>query len=429
MKFGWRFPLWSQVLIAAWLVSAAHAQPPRRLWVLRAPDEIVEYDVATFAPLHTLRVPRRLIEHPEYLRINAKGQMLFVPPKGTLWTNGEMAPEGDRSWFWDGHHAKKWNFEGHKTRGGTADKRMLTETALQWFLSAEGESLFRLENRFEKVLGKSGLERAVRATARFQRTDLVGSQPETVVSLSSSGWCQCGTGLCSETCPEWSAWAPNGVVGDFFVLTRITPGQLGPTYHESRLYERSGRRWEARKLSQPIEMPLVASANGDVLVAAVPDAGCCGWENESSDRLLLLRNGKVTVLYEEYARYNNRDYDVSFYVRDAGLASDNERLAYTLVSTARADTKLRLSSDGKVNAGELARVRKTIAELPAVEIMQLGNPSRPATVIPHAALVGWLSERKILLAQDGRLVVYDSLGGKRREMAIRVRSAADAFLR
>ncbi|MCL5744092.1 MAG: hypothetical protein M1541_09215 [Acidobacteria bacterium] len=165
------------------------------------------------------------------------------------------------------------------------------------------------------------------------------------------------------------------------------------------------------------------------MIAAVLDGGCCGWENASSDQAILLRNGKVSVLYDEYDRFNNRNYDVSFYIGDARLAAGNAMLAYTVVSTARAASEIRLSSDGKENAEELARVRKAIAELPAVEVVQLGGQPRPATSIRHAELVGWVSDHEILVVQDGRLAVYDSRGGKRKETSIRVRSAADAFMR
>ncbi len=50
-------------------------------------------------------------------------------------------------------------------------------------------------------------------------------------------------------------------------------------------------------------------------------------------------------------------------------------------------------------------------------------------VIRRASLVGWLSGREILVAQEGRLAVYDTDGRKKKETAIRVRSGADAFLR
>jgi hypothetical protein len=426
---GSKIPILQLGLIGLLLVSAALAQSPKELRGLQEPDQIVEYDAATFSVRRTLKVPRRLIEHPEYLSVNAKGQMVFLPPKDAQWAGGEMASATGRAWFWDGHQAQEWNIEGPKTRGGSAGKPTVTETALQWFLSAGGESLFQFENRFEKVTEEAGLELSVRSTARAWRTDLAGGKPETITSLSSPGWCPCTTGTCSESCPEWYGWAPDGIVSDFFLVTRVTSGQIGSTYHESVLCQRSGQTWQVKKLPQPIERPLTASAKGEVLVAAVPDGGCCGWENESSDQALLLQNGRVSVLYDEYDRFHNRNYDVSFYVADARLAAGNAMLAYTVVSTARADSEIRLSSEGKENAEELARVRKAIAELPAVEVVQLGIQPRRTAVIRQAGLVGWVSDHEILVAQDGRLVVYDTHGSKRKETTIRVRSAADTFLR
>ncbi|HSB30400.1 MAG TPA: hypothetical protein VLD55_02255, partial [Candidatus Sulfobium mesophilum] len=95
----------------------------------------------------------------------------------------------------------------------------------------------------------------------------------------------------------------------------------------------------------------------------------------------------------------------------------------------RTDSEIRLSSNGKENAEELARVRRAIAELPAVEVVRLASEPEPKTTIHHASLVGWLSEHEIIVAQDGRLVVFDIHSKKRRETTIRVRNAADAFLR
>ena len=417
------------LLVAAFLGSAAHAQSSKRLWVLQEPDQIVEYDITTFAVLRTLTVPRQLLQVPEYLSINARGQMVFLPPKGAMWGGGAMATAAGRMWFWDGRQGRESKLEGAETPGRSAGNPTVTQPALQWFLSADGNSLFWFENSFEKILDGPGVERSVRATARVWRTDIAGLRPETTAKVSSTGWCECTTGICSESCPEWSFWAPDGVVKDFFVLTRVTPGQLGSTYHESLLYQRTGGKWSAKKLPEPVESPLAASEKGEVLIEAVPDGGCCGWENESNDQLLLLRNGKSTVLYDEWGRYGNRDYDVSFYTADARLATDNATLAYTIVSTAPTDSGIRLSSSGKENAEELARVRKAIADLPVVEVVQLGSPSRPAVTIRHAALVGWVSDRELLVAQDRRLALYDIRGNKLKETAIRVRSAADAFLR
>jgi len=421
--------LWIQALAAAVLISAADAQPPQRLWVLQAPGAIVEYDAATLAVRRTAKVPLRLLEAPEYLHINGKGQMLYFPPKGVMWGGGEMEKTGHLAWFWDGKQVKEWRPEGLQTRGRSTNQPTLTETNSRCFLSAGGEHLYWLENRFEKVKDESGLERSVRTSARVWRTDLAGGKPETIASLPLSEWCPCETSVCEETCPEWEFWAPDGVVGDCFLVTRFTPGQLGSTYYESLLYRRSGGKWQVRKLTQPAEMPLAAADKGKVLIAAVPDGGCCGWDNEGNDQLLLLQNGQVSVLYDEFARYGNSDYDVSFFAANARLAPGAGMLAHTVISTVQAGGDIRLSSTGKENTAALARVRKAIGELPAVEILRLGSKPKAEGVIRRASLVGWLSGREILVAQEGRLAVYDTDGRKKKETAIRVRSGADAFLR
>ena len=209
----------------------------------------------------------------------------------------------------------------------------------------------------------------------------------------------------------------------------MTPGQIESTYQDSVLYQRSGSRWTAKKLPQPIAMPLAASERGEILIHAVPDAGCCAWENESSDQLRLLQNRRSIVLYDEARRYDNRNYDVSFYASNAQLSSGHTLLAYTLVSTARGDGEVRLSSEGKDNAEELVRIRRTIADLPVVEIVRLGATPRTTAAIAHAELIGWIGEREILVAQDGTLALYDPQGVKRRDTSIHARNAAYAFLR
>ncbi len=426
---NWRRRLGTSALFATLLIPAVHAQSPKALWVLQEPDQIVEYDLDRLSPRRTLKVPRRVVEHPEYLSINAKGQMVFVPPKGVEWGSGELASAAGRAWLWDGQKAREWKLEAAKTQGTSAGKPTVTETTRQWFLSAGGESLFSLEQKFEMMTDESGLERSVRSISRVLRTDLAGGGEETIATLAAPGSCRCATGTCSETCPEWSLWAPDGMVDDFFLLTHVTPGQTQSTYHGSRLYQRTGRTWQVKKLAEPVEKPLTARAKGDVLVFAVPDGGCCGWENESNDRTLLLRNGKVSVLYDEFGRYDNRNYDVSFYTADARIAAGYAMLAYTVVSSAPTGSEIRLSSEGKDTPAELARLRKAIAELPAVEIVRLVTQPATAMVIRRAGLVGWLSEHEILVTQDGRLAVHDIRGTKRRDTTIRVRNAADAFLR
>lgn len=417
------------MLIGFFLVSFARAESPKILWALQEPDEIAAYELPSFAAQRTMKVPRRVLEHPEYLRINSRGQMLFHPRHGEEWAGGEMATAGHLVWFWDGKKAREWKLPWIRKTGTSAGKASLSETKVQSFLSGDGASLFWFENKFEKMLGDSGAERSIHSGFRVWRTDVTGKNPAEIFRSSIPGWCECGTGICSETCPEFSFWAPGGVVSDFFLVTRFTPGQTQTTYHETHLYQRSGREWLGKKMARVAENPLDASEAGELLVTAVPDGGCCGWQNDSDDQTLVLRRGTVSVVYDEFNRFGNRDYDVSFYTADARLAPGNGRLAYTLVSTENPGNAIRPSLDGKENPEELSRIRKTLTDLPMIEIWKLDPKPQLERTIPRAGLVGWLSETEILMAQDGRLAVFNVGNGAKRPTAIRVRGSADAFLR
>ncbi len=423
------FRIWIQLLIIFSLVSFARAESPKTLWVLQEPDEIAAYELPSFAAQRTMKVPRRLLEHPEYLRINSRGQMLFHPIHGEEWAAGEMATAGHLVWFWDGQKAREWKLLWIQKSGTSRGQATLTETKAQSFLSADGESLFWFENQFDKVIDESGAERSVHTGFRVWRTDLAGNNPADIVQSSIPGRCECGTGFCSETCPEFSFWAPGDVISDFFLVTRFTPGQIGSTYYETYLYQLSGREWLMKKLARVAENPLDASEAGELLITAVPDGGCCGGQNDSDDQTLVLRRGTVSVIYDEFKRFGNRDYDVSFYTAEARIAPGKGRLAYTLASTATPGNEIRLSLDGKGNPEELSRIRKALTDLPAVEVLKLGPQPQLEKTIPHAALVGWLNEAEILIARDGKLTVFNVGNGAQRPTAIRVRGAADAFLR
>jgi hypothetical protein len=67
--------------------------------------------------------------------------------------------------------------------------------------------------------------------------------------------------------------------------------------------------------------------------------------------------------------------------------------------------------------------------MPAVEILQIGNPAAPPNLIPRAALGGWLGETELLVVRNGRLTVRDARGNPKSTTLIRVRTAADVSLR
>jgi hypothetical protein len=56
------------------------------------------------------------------------------------------------------------------------------------------------------------------------------------------------------------------------------------------------------------------------------------------------------------------------------------------------------------------------------------SPKRIA-YLPHATLVGWISDKEILVVEAHLLVAYNVSTGVRRKSTIRVEDAAHVFLR
>ena len=76
----------------------------KRLWVLRPPGEMVEYDPATFAVKQTVKVPAAALQSPATIAVNRLGQILFAPAV-SLPLSDEDAASAHKLWIWDGHNA------------------------------------------------------------------------------------------------------------------------------------------------------------------------------------------------------------------------------------------------------------------------------------------------------------------------------------
>ncbi len=403
------------------LAPLLYAQTGKRLWVFTAPDQIVEYDTVTFAAKQSTKVPAAL-KTPHGLQINHRGQILFTPTP----SEPDAMPE-PKFWFRNGQSATMLDRGLERKRTAVGSGTSVTESVPFPFLSADGEHLFWFTNQSHK-LERENLDFSVTTAFRAWRTDLAGGQREELAELAFSE-CRCETGTCSETCPEASFWFPDDGVGDFFVITQWIPGQIGSVYQDSFLYQKAEGKWSAKKLPHAMPRVLDAVGKGAVIIEAVPDAGCCGWENESNDQTSLLRDGKSVVLFNERARYGNNNYDVSFFTRNATLSPDLSLIAMTISSTARAGEEIRLGDSGTSNLQELARIRKALTELPAVEVISASDPGKRSAFLPHAILVGWLNEKEILIIQDQVLVAFKPANGARRKSEIKVSDETQVFLR
>lgn len=169
--------------------------------------------------------------------------------------------------------------------------------------------------------------------------------------------------------------------------------------------------------------------HGSVILSAVLDTGCCGWENQSNDQTLLLSYGKTNVVFDEREQYKNPDYDVSFFTENAKLSPQVGSVAMTIEASAKSSAPIQLSEQGEANPAESQRIRKALLDLPAVAVVSAVEPSKRLAFLPHAVLVGWLTEREILIVENHFLVAYDIPSGARRKSNIKVEDAASAFVR
>jgi hypothetical protein len=407
------------------LLAIALSAQSKRLFVLRAPGEAVEYDSATFGARQTVKVPAEAVGSPQNFSVNHLGQMLFASPVSLPLAEGDLAAER-KVWFWGGHAATTVTREVTRTTATTGSNLAITESAPVPFLSADGKHLYWFSNSARR-LQRDGVDLSTKTTWSSWQTDLAGAGREDVAS-SALPECSCPTGSCEESCPYAETWIPDSGVGKFFLVMQFVAGKTQPIFKATSLYEGSGGKWTATPLDPPLRRVLDA-ANGGAILDAIPDTGCCGWENQSDDQTLLHLHGKTFTVFDELSAYKNPDYDVSFYTENGKLSSDLSSVAFTIVATAQPNKPIQLSEQGQANPEESQRIRKALMDLPAVEVKSVEDSPRRSAFLPHATLVGWISDKEILIVEGHLLVAYNVASGARRKSTIRVEDAAHVFLR
>ena len=412
------------ICVVACLAASLTAQN-KRLWVLRMPGEMAEYDAATFAARQTVKVPAEAVASPRDLSVNHLGQMLFASPVALPLAEGDFAAER-KVWLWDGRTATTLAREVARTTTTAGSNLAITESAPVPYLSADGTHLYWFSNQARR-LQRDGVDLSTKTTWLVWQTDLAGAGRQEMASITLPD-CSCPTGSCEEECPYGVAWVPDEGVGKFFLLTQFVAGQTAPTYKATSRYEGGNGKWSATPLDPPLQRVLDAVNSGAIL-EAVPDTGCCGWTNESDDQTRLRLQDKTLTVFDERAAYKNPDYDVSFYTENGKLSPDLGSVALTIVATSQPNTPIQLAEQGQANPEESQRIRKALLDLPAVDVKSIGDSPRRIAFLPHATLVGWISQQEILIVEAHLLVAYDVASGTRRKSNIRVEDGAHAFLR
>lgn len=406
--------------------AAAPAGPPPGgdaiVWILGKSGRLSAYNGSDFRLRMTIPapLPPDARAHPESISVSRSGLVLYAklvpfteqPSLWVLWSNG---------------HARELVGRSRRTRPAKGGGSFVTRVTPIPTLGVDGKRIFWFEDRLTALQRENMGEISQTGEFLSWTTDLSGRNRKPLVRLALPR-CRCATGACEETCPEIDAWFPAPGVSDFFFLTRVVPGQLGSYFLETDLYRENAGTWVARKLPGPVYSFLDAADHGRVYLAAIPDAGCCGWENESDDQSFLVRGGKRILFFDERARFHNPDYDVSFFTSNARLSPDASQVAYTVAATFRPGQTIRVSDRGKANPEELRSIQTALARMPQVEVETLSNPSKPRFRLPDAQLIGWWSAQRLLVWQQGRLLVVDAATGHVADTGLHAEKAADVFL-
>lgn len=398
----------------------------KRLWVLRPTGEMVEYDPSTFTAIHTVNLPAEAGNSPANVSVSRTGQILFSPAV-SLPLSEEDAAAAHKIWFWNGHVDATIDQGVKRKVEKTGSNDAVSELVPAACLSADGSHLLWFANQTRR-LQREDVDLSIAITWQAWRSDLSGAGPEELASVRIPE-CRCPTGNCDETCPVGVVWTPEGGVDTIFEMTQFVAGQASAVYKASTLYREEGGKWSAEALPEPLQRVLDADSAGKIIVEAIPDTGCCGWSNQSDDQTLVLTNGKKLTVFDEQATYKNPDYDVSFFTSNARLSPQVGFVAMTISATAQPNKPIQLSQDGQANPEESERIRKALADLPAVEVKSIEDTPRQIAFLPHATLVGWISEKELLIVEDHSLVTYHVETGTRRKSTVKVEDAARVFLR
>ena len=415
-----------QLALSLILLALPSVAQTKRLWVLGSSGQLVEYDPATFAVKQTVKVPAEALKASSSVQVNSAGQILFAPAI-SLPLSEQDAAAPHKVWIWNGHAAASIDLGVERKEETIGSNQAVKELVPAAYLSADGAHLYWFANEGRR-LQREDVDLSTTITWKAWRTDLTGSGREELTSAKLPD-CRCTTGSCEESCPVGVVWVPDDGVDKFFLMTQFVAGQTSALYKASARYHQEGGKWNAKNFADPLERVLDTSSAGDTIVEAIPDTGCCGWSNQSNDQTFVLANGSKIAVFDEQATYKNQDYDVSFLTSNAYLSPDAGRIAMTVTASAQSNKPIQLSEQGQANPEESQRIRKALTELPAVVVKSIEEPPKQIAFVPHATLVGWISEKEILMVEDHLLIVYNIASGARKKSSVRVDDAAHVFLR
>ena len=355
------------------------------------------------------------------LLVNQSGHILYYEDGVTRQQVGGKKLNVRKLWYWNGatwHHAKvSYPEEISLISLPFMDEK---EDVFYWYVNSGTENVLisnathpsrYINNNFELY--------------RFCFRDTLVQ--ERIIKLGFDE-CLCSTGACEETCPIGRMAIFNNIIQQFISVEHFVSGQLGSEIIGTTYYERYDNKW--------IEKNKVDIRN-HLFVNIIEDAGCCGWNNESSDQLHVFNGKQKIVIYDEFSRFKNQNYDISFYVSNSELSLDKKRVAYTIRPCCKPFESIRLSSRafdkhrGKeyVNLEDQKKIQSVLDTLPVVEVSSIHEfPERLAT-LKDAVLSGWLDNDRLLVIKDNKLAVFHLSSNHIKTFPIPVESLHQVYLR
>ena len=386
------------------------------LWVFQG-DDVVAFDPSDFSRGTAVKVPPAARIYPERFAINGRGQMLLPSNDGSLW-------------FWNGAKATTVTAPADDPINPRAPE---SQVERRWLLGNDGSSLFVLE-----TFPGGGPPGA--SQVRIMQTGLDRRTRELVLSYEHLPCQHTVEPAGTFESPAPDVWAPNGVVRDFLVVTHwehqwsdYVPEPDSNITHPDDLpscsalqtvcWHHESGGWSNDDIDNP---PLLdAAAQGSVRLQLDETVEMNGYEN-GCGRVKFTTPASQIVLSNTCANYPAPNYDAGIMPANAILAPGGRRAAITLRGSPASDAKISLRYEAHADSLELRALRRALAEMPVVDIYEPGVASKPRLRIGHVELVGWTSNREVLVVQRGHIVGIDVETGRRRESTIEVQSAESA---
>src|SRR5882672_8057817 len=174
-------------------LAPALAAQGKRLWVLRAPGEMAEYDSQTFAPKEKVKVPPEAVQSPQNLSVNHLGQMLFAPPVSLPLSESDTeAPH--TIWVWDGKAASKIDQGVSRKTSEQGSNIAIAESAPEARLSADGSHLFWFADE-ARLLHHEDVDLSTTNTMQVWQTRSAGTGRKNLMSLKLPE-CDCKSAAC-----------------------------------------------------------------------------------------------------------------------------------------------------------------------------------------------------------------------------------------